>query len=179
MSMRIEPAAQRQSRGGVHVGLAHLSAHREHHVRIGDQLLNGAVGQRGAEIGGMAFGEQPLARGRRHQRTIERLDQALQLSAGAARAAARDDERARGRARAAARPRRSDPRRLRQQRSMRRSAAPPRSLSRRARPVGSPDTPGAAAPCAARPGTGAGDRAHPRRCARERATPNTPAASAA
>ena len=163
----------------VDVGLAQFRAHRQHHVRVEYHFLNGGVGQRGAEIRGMAFGEHPLARGGGHQRAIQRLGEAAQRLAGAARAAARDDERTRG-AREHAH-RRVD---LRGRRpaaaAVRRQTAGPRaSSSAPERRGGFPDTRGAGARCAARPGTAADDRARPRRCRALRATPNTPAASAA
>ena len=59
-------------------------------------MLNWSVGQRGAEVRGMTFGEHTLARRRRDQRAIQPFNQAAQLRAGAARAAAGNDERTRG-----------------------------------------------------------------------------------
>jgi hypothetical protein len=93
-----EQTAERQLGREIDIGLGQFSAHCEHHVRVGYQLLNGTVGQRSAEACGMTFGEHALARRCRHQGAIQRFDQAVQLRSRAARAAAGDDEGPRGNA---------------------------------------------------------------------------------
>ena len=87
-----QPAADRQSQRRVNIGLAHFGAHRHHHIGLGDQGLNRAVGKRSTEVGGMIMRQQTFAGRGRHQRAVEGLDQALQFASSAARAAAGDDD---------------------------------------------------------------------------------------